>query len=248
MNNRPPQFLHFTDIEAASKAAAREIARTLINAVEARSTATLVLAGGSTPPRIHAHLTDPKLSPSLPWHLVHLFWGDERCVPPNDQASNYAMARATLLDRIEIPPENVHRVYGELPPPEAAVRYEAELRRLYGDGRPPAFDCIMLGMGADGPTASLFPGDPLIDETEHWVGVTDGSQASPPVPRVSLTLPVLNAARKVVFVVSGETKRPVVHDIEDRVEGFQQNPAARIRSAGSTLWFVAAELPAKFGI
>ena len=87
----------------------------------------------------------------------------------------------------------------------------------------------------------LFPGDELIDETEHWVGVTDGLQASPPVPRVSLTLPVLNAARKVVFVVSGEAKRRVVRDIEDRVEGFQQYPAARIRSSGSTLWFVAAE-------
>ena len=172
---------------------------------------------------------------------MHLFWGDERCVPPNDAESNYAMARETLLDHIEIPPENVHRVRGELPPPEAAARYEAELRRHFGAGDPPAFDCVMLGMGADGHTASLFPDDPLLDETERWVGVTDGLHAAPPVPRVSLTLPALNAARNVVFAVSGEAKRRVVRDIEEQVEGYRQYPAARVRCAGSTLWFVAAD-------
>jgi len=226
-------------MEAASKAAAHEIARTLIEAIETRSTATLVLAGGSTPKTIHVRLAD--CEPSLPWHLVHLFWGDERCVPPDNEAANYAMARSSLLERIEIPPENVHRIRGELPPPEAAAHYEAELRRHFGEVRPPTFDCVMLGIGADGHTASLFPNDGLIEETERWVGVTDGLQASPPVPRVSLTLPVLNAARKVVFAVSGESKRPVVRDIQERTDGFQQYPAALIRSAGSTLWFVAGD-------
>jgi 6-phosphogluconolactonase len=241
VNTHLQRFLHFADLEAASKAAAREIARTLINAVEARSTATLVIAGGSTPRGIHARLAERDLSPQVPWHLVHLFWGDERCVPPYDRNSNYAMARTTLLDRIEIPSENIHRIRGELPPPDAADRYEAELRRHFGDGGPPAFDCIMLGMGADGHTASLFPGDPLIDETERWVGVTDGIQASPQVPRVSMTLPVLNAARKIVFVVSGETKRRVVREIEERVVGFQRYPAARVGIAGATLWYIASE-------
>ena len=179
MSRRDPQFLHFDDMEAASEAAAREIARTLIEAVEARSTAAFVLAGGSTPRSIYRRLSDPELSPPVPWPLVHLFWGDERCVP--------------------------------------------------------------LGMGADGHTASLFPGDPLVDESERWVGSTDGSKASPPVPRVSLTLPVLNAGRKVVFAVSGEAKRRIVRDIEERVEGSRRYPAARINAAGSTLWFVAAE-------
>ena len=240
MDRRDPQFLHCADLQTASDAAAHEIAGTLIDAVEARSTATLVLAGGSTPRSIFARLADPRLWPSPLWPRVHLFWGDERCVPPDDVASNYAMARAALLDRIEIPPENIHRVRGELPPPEAAARYEAELRRHFGDGRPPIFDCLMLGMGADGHTASLFPGDPLLDETVRWVGSTDGLHASPPVPRVSLTLPVLNAARKVVFAVSGEDKRCVAREIEDRAVGSQRYPAARIRCAGSTLWFVAA--------
>jgi 6-phosphogluconolactonase len=236
-----PRFLHFADLETASEAAAREIARTLIDAVETRSTATLVLAGGSTPRSIHAHLAKPALSSLIPWHLVHLFWGDERCVPPDDASSNYAMARATLIDSIEIPQENVHRILGELPPPEAAARYEAELRRHFGDGDPPAFDCVMLGMGADGHTASLFPGDPLLDETERWVGTTDGLDASPPVPRVSLTPPPLNAAREVLFAVSGEAKSRVVRDIEEQIEGFQQYPAARILCAGTTAWFVAAD-------
>ena len=241
MNHPRPQFLHFADVEAAGNAAAHEIARTLIDAVEARSTATLVLAGGSTPRSIHARLADHESSPPVPWHLVHLFWGDERCVPPDDEAGNYAMARSSLLDRIEIPPGNVHRIRGELRPSDAVARYDADLRRHFGDGRPPAFDCVMLGMGADGHTASLFPGDPLSDETERWVGTSDGLNASPPVPRVSLTLPILNAARKVVFVVSGAAKRRVVSEIEEQAEGFRRYPAARVRCPGSTLWFVAAD-------
>jgi 6-phosphogluconolactonase len=241
VNTHLPRFLHFADLEDAGEAAASEIARTLIKAVEARSTATLVLAGGSTPHGIHARLADRGFSPPIPWHLVHLFWGDERCVPPNDRNSNYAMARTTLLDRIEIPSENIHRIPGELPPLDAADRHEAELRRHFGDGGLPTFDCIMLGMGADGHTASLFPGDPLIDETERWIGATDGIQASPPVPRVGMTLPVLNTARKIVFVVSGEAKHRVVREIEERVVGFQLYPAARVRAAGSTLWYIASE-------
>ena len=241
MDPREPRFLCFPDLEAASEAAAREIARTLIDAVEARSTVSLVLAGGSTPRSIHAHLAGPELSPRVPWDLVHLFWGDERCVPPDDAASNYAMARATLLDHIEIPPENVHRIQGELPPNEAAALYGAELQRHFGDGHPPEFDCVMLGLGADGHTASLFPDDPLLDETALWVGTTDGLDGLPPVPRVSLTLPALNAARNVVFAVSGEAKRRVVTDIEGRVEDFRRYPASRVRGTGSTLWFVAAD-------
>jgi len=244
VDSNDPRYLHFADLETASEAAARSIARTMIEAVKARSSAALALAGGSTPRSIHAHLADPKLSSHIPWHLVHLFWGDERCVPPDDAASNYAMAKATLLDLIEIPPENVHRIHGELPPSEAATLYEAELRRYFGGGRPPDFDCVMLGMGADGHTASLFPGDPLLDETKRWVGVTDGHHAEPPVPRVSLTLPALNAAQNVVFVVSGEAKSRIVRDIEKHAEGFRQYPAAQVRSTGSTLWFVAAEPPA----
>ncbi len=241
MNPRDPRFLHFADLEAASEAAAREIARILIDAVETRSTASLVLAGGSTPRSIHAQLAGPELSPAIPWRLVQLFWGDERCVPPDDAASNFAMARATLLDLNEIPTANIHRIRGELPPPEAAVLYEAELRRHFGADDPPAFDCVILGMGADGHTASLFHGDPLLDETERWVGATDGVHAAPPVPRVSLTLPVLNAARNVVFAVSGEAKRRTVRDIEQRVEGFRRYPAARVCCAGSTQWFIGTD-------
>lgn len=239
MDDRRTKFLLFTDMDAAGAAAAREIARVLIEAVELRSAGTLVVAGGSTPRPIFERLADRGHAPPVPWHLVHLFWGDERCVPPADQASNYAMVRGSLLDRIEIPPDNVHRVYGELPPAKAAARYEADLRRHFGGGHPPVFDCIMLGMGADGHTASLFPGDPLVDETERWIGVAEGRHASPAVPRVSLTLPVLNAARNVVFAVSGDAKRRLVRDIEAQVEGSQRYPAARVRPAGSTLWFVA---------
>ena len=235
------EFRHFADMATASEAAARDIARTLIEAVETRSGATLVLAGGSTPRWIHERLGDPGMSPQIPWHHVHLFWGDERCVPPDDEASNFAMARSSLIDRIEIPPENVHRIRGELPPAEAAAGYESELRRHFGDGRPPAFDCVMLGMGADGHTASLFPGDLLVDESERWVGWTGGAHASPPVPRVSLTLPSLHAAHRIVFVVSGEAKGRVVRDIEEGSERSRQYPAARVHCAGSTSWYVAAE-------
>ena len=235
------EFRHFADLAAAAEAAARDVARTLIEAVENRSGATLVLAGGSTPRAIHRCLVDPGMSPRIPWHNVHLFWGDERCVPPDDEASNFAMARSSLIDRIEIPPGNIHRIRGELPPAEAAARYETELTRHFGDGVPPAFDCVMLGMGADGHTASLFPGDELVDESGRWVGWTDGTHALPPVPRVSLTLPALNAARRAIFVVSGKTKGRIVRDIEEGSERSRTYPAARVRCAGSTTWYVAAE-------
>ncbi len=241
MNRHDPRFLHFADMGAVGDAGTREIARSLIEAVEARSTAALVLAGGSTPRSIHARLAERGRTPAIPWSRVHLFWGDERCVPPDDEASNFAFARSTLLDLIDIPAGNVHRIRGELPPAEAAGRYEAELRRHFGDCGPPAFDCVMLGMGADGHTASLFPGDPLVDETKLWVGTTDGLGAAPPVPRVSLTLPVLNAARQVVFAVSGEAKQRVALEIEEQSAGLGHYPAARVRCAGSTLWFVASE-------
>jgi 6-phosphogluconolactonase len=243
VDDRRPRFLHFAAMVAASEAAAREIARTLIEAVELRSEAALVVAGGSTPRPIYALLADAEAVPRVPWQRVHVFWGDERCVAPDDENSNYAMVRAALLDRIAIPPDNVHRVCGELPPAAAAARYEAELRRRFGGGRPPVFDCIMLGMGADGHTASLFPGDPLAEETERWVGGAEGRRASPAVPRVSLTLPVLNAARKIVFIVSGEAKRRVVRDIEERAEGSERYPAARVGAADAALWFVAESEP-----
>jgi 6-phosphogluconolactonase len=236
-----PTFLRFADLEGAGDAAASEIARTLVAAVETRSTASLVLSGGSTPRGIHRRLSDPEFSPPIPWSRIHVFWGDERCVPPDDKASNFAMARATLLDRIEIPPDNVHRIHGELSAGAAATQYETELRRRFNDGRPPAFDCVVLGMGADGHTASLFPGDPLLDETDRWVGSTAGIQASPPVPRVSLTLPALNAASTIVVVVSGEAKRRIVRDIENRAEGVERYPVARVHPSGSMLWFVAEE-------
>ena len=241
MDPRESRFHHYSDLDTASEAAARAIARTLINAVKVRSAASLVLAGGSTPRSIHAHLAGPELSPAIPWHLVHLFWGDERCVPPDDATSNYAMAKTPLIDLIEIPLENIHRIHGELPPPEGAALYEADRRRHLGGGGPPAFDCIMLGMGADGHTASLFPGDPLLEETERFVGVTDGRRASPPVPRISLTLPALNGARNVVFAVSGKSKRRVVREIEEQVEGSRRYPAARVRCADSTVWFIAVD-------
>ena len=162
---------------------------------------SLALSGGSTPLMVYVMLTKVRLD----WDRVHLFWGDERCVPPDHADSNYHMARQNLLDHIDIPPTNVYRIQGELPPLQAAQDYENALRAFFPG--PQTFDLILLGMGDDGHTASLFPGTPALTARKRWVAAVKHDRPPHPlVDRVSLTLPAINAARQVTFLVSGESK------------------------------------------
>ena len=187
MNGRDIEILVFDDEKAAAEAAADRLADA------ARTGLEIALTGGSTPRHAYelAALREPDWSGAGAW------WGDERCVPPEDERSNYRLARESLLDRLSRPPR-VHRIRGELDPAEAAEEYEREL----GETR---LDLVLLGLGPDGHVASLFPGAPTLAERERRVVAAEAGH-EPFVPRVTLTLPVLSSGRSVLFLVTGEAK------------------------------------------
>ncbi len=165
-----------------------------------------------------------------PWERVHLFWGDERYVPHDDPASNYRMARESLIAHVPIPAENVHPMPTDLPQPEkAAEAYEAELRRFFGTGAP-GFDLQLLGLGVEGHTASLFPGSPALEEKERWVAAVV-APAKPP-QRLTLTLPVLNQGRNTLFLVTGADKRPIVAALRGRIHRELPSGQGSTRRAG----------------
>ena len=149
---------------------------------------------------------------AVPWQHVHLFWGDERCVPPEDPGSNYRLAKETLMDHVSIPVDNVHRVRGELEPALAARVYESELHEFFCGPRT-RFDLVLLGLGTDGHTASLFPGSMALEEREHAAVSVEAFYQGRPAQRVTLALPAINTARQVWFLVTGATKAEIVRDV-----------------------------------
>jgi 6-phosphogluconolactonase len=198
----------------------------------------LCLAGGSTPKPLYELLATPPFATRIDWPRVHVFWGDERCVPPDHPESNYRMAREALLDHVQLPGTNVHRIRGEDEPSKAAAAYEELLATFFGSReiRPQAsFDLVLLGMGADGHTASLFPGSAAARETRRWVVASPGPQ--PGHWRVSLTPVLLNTAEDVTFLVSGANKADRLKDVlEDR--GSDLLPAQLIRPTHGALHWV----------
>ena len=226
----------FPDMEAMSRFAADLVGRAVAGAVAQRGRCALALAGGSTPRRTHGLLA---AMPGLPWHAVHVFFGDERCVPPDDPASNLAMARETLLDHVPLPPGNLHPMDCSSGAVAGAAGYQAGLDAFFNG--PPSFDLVMLGMGADGHTASLFPSRGPEDDTGRWVTAVPGGLGNPPVARVSLTLAALNTARLAVFLVSGPAKLALMDAMAaDPAGAARRWPAARVRpdahGAGRVIW------------
>jgi 6-phosphogluconolactonase len=195
------------DRNALMRAAADRVVGLAARAIAAHDRFNWALAGGSTPETLYRLLADRDHVALVDWSKVHFFWGDERCVPPDHPDSNYRMATMALLETIAPPRQNVHRLEGELDPELAAERYQAELERHFGlrvgQGLP-QFDLILLGMGGDGHTASLFPGTPGLEETRRWV-VANRVEALG-TTRLSLTLPVINGAAHVLFLVAGADK------------------------------------------
>lgn len=199
-------------------------------ALDARGRFTLALSGGSTPAPLYRRLASPESDSALPWSKTHVIWGDERCVPPDDERSNYHLAASSgLLDR---PLAGIHRMRGELRPEEAATAYEAELRGLVVEGasdgprvRPP-LDAIILGLGPEGHTASLFPGDDSLEVTDRLVVATPAHGG---MRRLSLTLPFLASASVLLFLVAGGEKAEIVR----RVTGGRRHelPATRVVEA-----------------
>jgi len=199
----------------------------------------IALSGGSTPKRLYQLLAAPPLREAMPWQRVHLFWGDDRFVPHDDPNSNYAMARDAMIAHVPIPPENVHGIPVEGTPQSAAGQYERTLKAYYGtdkfDPARPLFDVVLLGMGPDGHTASLFPGKPALDEQQHWVTGVPEPGLNPFVPRVSLTYPAIASARSVAFVAAGADKTTMMRRV---LAGDRELPSARVTSSGELVWFI----------
>lgn len=235
----PRTSLHvFPDLEALSRAAAQHIVSHIDRILSEQKRYTIALAGGSTPRRLYELLADV-YSGTLPWNRVHLFWGDERCVPHDHPQSNYRLARQTLLEPIDIPPENVHPIPTEGDPEECARAY-AETLGSFFEAPTRTFDAALLGMGADGHTASVFPPvetDPSEREASDasWVRVTEAPDAEIPT-RITCTLPVLSGASQALFLVSGSHKREALSRVLDDEDSSL--PAARVNPRTQRSWFV----------
>jgi 6-phosphogluconolactonase len=233
-------------IEVADAAALAEVAavRLLVCMAANPGRIAICLTGGSSPKQLYELLATEDYSGKIPWERVHWFIGDERFVPASDPRNNMAMARRAFLDRLA-PAANIHPIPTDAADPnEAAARYANELKAFKGvdrlDPAWPLFDLVLMGVGPDGHTASLFPDYPALQETERWVVGVPEAHVEPFVPRVTLTLPALASCREMLFEVSGAGKRAIL----TRVLAGEPLPANRARSNGETVWLVdKAALP-----
>jgi 6-phosphogluconolactonase len=227
----------FPDLPALSRAAAEEFVAIARDAVAERGRFTVAMAGGRTPAMLYRLLAG-EFREAVAWPRVQLFFGDERYVPHGDPQSNCRMVRECLTSHVPIPPGQVHPMPTDEADPETAARaYEATLRQQFGEDRP-VIDLVLLGMGADGHTASLFPGTAAPQEQERLV-VAVRANVEPPL-RLSLTLPVLAAARRVAFLVAGADKNPAWHRIKaDPAAAAREYPAAMVAvAAGQVVWYL----------
>ena len=252
-----PEVRHYRNLEALSSEAAECMCTLALECVNEQDMFTVALSGGKTPRLLYENLALPPYDTRMPWSHIHFFWGDERCVPPDHPNSNFAMAFRVLISRVTIPSQNVHRIPAEIGPPEdAANAYEKILREFFGssvqrdthanassiDEPFPSFDLILLGVGKDGHIASLFPGDQAVEEEKRWVAAVRTPHSSPPVPRITLTLPVINRAQCVLFMASGSEKREVIRSIlDDFPQAIRLYPAARVNPEGRVVWLIDEE-------
>ncbi|HEX5432853.1 MAG TPA: 6-phosphogluconolactonase [Candidatus Angelobacter sp.] len=233
-----PEWLKVTpDVAALNRAAADEFVRCAKDAIGARGRFTVALSGGNTPRAVYALLAS-EYTTVLPWEKILVFFGDERHVPPEDAASNYRMANESLLSRIPIPPQNIHRIRAELDAEQAAAQYEETLKTVFkpGTGELPRFDLVMLGMGTDGHTASLFPDTQALQESGRLVVANKVKKLG--TERITLTLPALNAAAEVMVIIAGENKAEILDRIVHS-RGTIEFPIQLVRPQnGRLLWIV----------
>jgi len=236
------------DLDELSRRAVEEFVRLAEQSIRRSGRFTVALSGGSTPKSLYHLLAEPAYSGRVPWHKVHFFWGDERCVPPDHPESNYGMAKAALLSKVPIPEENVHRMAGEKEPPVAAAEYEQTLIDFFAlaPGEWPRFDLMLLGVGEDGHTASLFPESEALENREKLVVAAYVEKLK--AHRLTLTLPVINHAANIWFVVAGASKATVVSRILNADPASPPFPAALVAPVdGRLIWFItedaAAALP-----
>lgn len=225
------------DADAVAQAAAQMIFE---RANHSQDRFSICLSGGSTPKALYQILASSLYSQRFPWKKVHWFFGDERFVSHDDAMSNFKMVRDSMFDHVPIPEENIHAVNTSYPnAAEAASDYEQRLKAYYGSKHiepdKPIFDYTLMGMGDDGHTASLFPGTDVLNETQKWCDAVCGVKAE---DRITLTYPVLNASRVMMFLVASKNKRDVLTKI---VNGDTSFPAARVKPWGNLIWLVDQE-------
>jgi 6-phosphogluconolactonase len=224
-------------VVADAEALARHAATWIAGLVAAREGPfSIALSGGSTPKRLYQILAADYAN-SLPWSRIHLFFGDERFLPADDKDSNQRMVREALLEHVAIPAGNVHPMPTDGTPEEAAARYQVELQTYYRGEQlsteRPLFDVVLLGLGENGHTASLFPGTPALDDTLHWVVPCVPNDA--PHTRLTLTYPAIASSREIAFLLAGEGKREVWGKVRG---GDRAQPASRVTSIGRVNWFL----------
>jgi 6-phosphogluconolactonase len=226
-----PEIVVLPDPAALAREATDRVVALARSAIATGGRFTVALSGGSTPKALYEQL----VSQPIAWKQVHIFWGDERCVPPDHPDSNYGMAQRALLSHIDIPAQNVHRLKGEIDPTQAAQQYETELRSVLG--AQPRFDLILLGMGPEGHTASLFPGTPALHERQRWVMAqyVDKPQAN----RLTLTPPIINHAANVIFLIAGHDKAATLQAVWHGPHEPDRFPAQIVApTTGRVIWLV----------
>lgn len=232
-----PYELHVCDdLESLSRFAAELFVERGKKACEDKGRFSVCLSGGGTPRRTYEILAAEPFKSRVDWSCVDVFWGDERCVPSDDDRNNAKMARTAWLDQVSIPPQQIHAIDGTGDPHQSAVGYEHMLREYFAD-QPHTFDLNFLGLGDNGHTASLFPGAAVLNETQRWVAETFVAEQE--MHRITLTAPVLNQAALTVFLVSGQAKAKVLREVVEGPFKPSELPAQLIRpQGGSLLWLV----------
>jgi 6-phosphogluconolactonase len=228
------------DVSSDPEALARRVAQWIADlACHSFGRFAVCLSGGSTPRRLYQILASAPLRDIVPWERIHWFFGDERFVPWEHPDSNYGMTREAMLMRVPVPPDNIHGIAFEGTPADAARAYQRTLQSCYGaetlDPARPLFDVVLLGMGPDGHTASLFPGKPALEERRSWVTDVPEPGLNPHVPRVTLTYPALHSSRSTAFVAAGGDKYAMMQRV---LAGERGLPAAQIAPVGELVWFI----------
>jgi 6-phosphogluconolactonase len=243
-----PKIRILTDAEAVSRAAAEEFVRLANAASAARGQFTVALSGGSTPKRLYQLLAESPFREQVAWDKVEFFWGDERSVPPDHNDSNYHTAFEAMLRKLPVPAAHIHRMEAERTDRDAAARdYEAALGRVFktsASGEMPVFDLILLGMGPDGHTASLFPHTTALKERSRWIVVNYVPKFA--TDRMTFTVPVLNRAREVLFLIAGADKAEPLHEVLEGPPNSDEYPSQFVKpSPGEVVFFVDRAAAAK---
>jgi len=240
-----PDVRVYPDLRKASQALAERLVEAVRDVLTNKDRFALALSGGKTPRSLYSFL-GREYSTEISWERVHLFWSDERCVPKYSKDSNFSMAYKALISNVPLPSQNIHRIPAEINPPEkAAGNYERMIREFFKPEEEESFlfDAMILGVGEDGHTASLFPGSSALVEKSHLVLAVNAPSSFSPQKRITLTLPLINLSRSIFFLASGTKKREVVREILKQQETARRlYPAAMIHPLGSVAWYIDREI------